>query len=888
MISAQVSIGINAPATAAIQIVPLDEALLFKPRTMVHLFFLDMRSRIDEGKIAGVIGDYKLLFSGELIGVAVQQTSMSRGLILQCVDFSSYWDSAQATFLEYGLGGNAFTDTSATVASNTGIGDDIVSHQAEMLVSWLKQQPHTPGLKSVSGLAGGIIRMLEAVGGVPNEHRGVNDFFTVAELRCRVLSQITAEENDNTARNLLDVTVFDEWVRNGLQNAGQQVSFRDMMKILFQYIYYEVVPNPAAKFEPATKDTTQRLRSQIIRPDCWFSPPPTCNVIFPEQYTQFAFDRNFIQEVTRSLVMLFESLVGPDALLATRILAPNLAMKAKGLSGVRKLGEREDSYRILMPHELHTGIIARSEWLPNTAASVNAGVDAIKGARLSWGQRVALFHFFKYRFAPRTLNLAGRFLPNVVCGFPAAIIRAPYQPLELGTMGKTQAETDLMQEALDQARELGAPSHFIGMVSSVTHGIDQNGGNTAVAMHHVRQHMGTDDEFLRMTQDQVSPAVDKTVRILLDSDELQGNARLLKLMEDVTPQGDVSSSTASTTKTSTSATTVRSTVSVVDPTTGTVTQQSQQDTHVVMKEEQAVPPNTTPPFTERVNVQDVGDGILVPKGSGVRVKAGDKGFFPTGKIVTVEVLSDGVYATGPSGRRMFKKVQLYEKLSVSVTEKIPVEEIIRPRSWFSPKYANTTIGEKIYQPFFGCSSVIDNLVTSAGDAKLSAQATPSPTAVSASSDPAASLQLLSAEESKRIQYTIERALNAVAYLYGRIKAAGLDVDEFISQYTDRPIATMRQMFGDLDKITFDIAANGKVTAKPSDAFIGFHTMAIHPQLVQKSGLAGLVDDPSLQLRRINNIGTPSSIPTAYDVRNEKYAQVMAYYQAIVNDRAFRG
>ena len=41
VISATVSIGYNGPAVASVQILPIDEGLTFKPRTMVHLFFLD-------------------------------------------------------------------------------------------------------------------------------------------------------------------------------------------------------------------------------------------------------------------------------------------------------------------------------------------------------------------------------------------------------------------------------------------------------------------------------------------------------------------------------------------------------------------------------------------------------------------------------------------------------------------------------------------------------------------------------------------------------------------------------------------------------------------------------------------------------------------------------
>src|SRR5690606_10825905 len=154
-----------------------------------------------------------------------------------CVDFSSYWDSAHAMALEFGPGGNAFSHFGSIHAGAVGMFDDIVMQQSQRIVDWLRERPKTPGLQTVSGLAGGIIRMMEAIGGVIPHHKGINDFFTVSELRGRMLNQITAEENDNTAARVMAGKVFDQWLRHGLQNAGQQVTFRDMMLMLMKYVY---------------------------------------------------------------------------------------------------------------------------------------------------------------------------------------------------------------------------------------------------------------------------------------------------------------------------------------------------------------------------------------------------------------------------------------------------------------------------------------------------------------------------------------------------------------------------------------------------------------------------------------------------------------------------
>ena len=89
VIAATVQVNLNSPATAAIQIVPLDDILSFKARTMVHLFFYDYTKDLPEPPPGSgpenrtdapiPLSNYCLLFSGEVIGLAMQKTSMGRG-----------------------------------------------------------------------------------------------------------------------------------------------------------------------------------------------------------------------------------------------------------------------------------------------------------------------------------------------------------------------------------------------------------------------------------------------------------------------------------------------------------------------------------------------------------------------------------------------------------------------------------------------------------------------------------------------------------------------------------------------------------------------------------------------------------------------------------------
>lgn len=1020
VISANVSISVNAPATASIQILPLDEAAAFRPRTMVHLFYLDSRPNLKQG---GMNDTWRLMFAGEMVGFAVVQRADQRGFILNCLDFTSYWDTAHATAIEFGPGGNVFTHSASVYGASTSMFDDIANQQAERISKWIRQKPLTPGLTSVNGLAGGVIRMAEAMGGVTGHEKGVNDFFTVAELRGRLLAQIAAEENDNTAARIMHSQVFNEWLLNGLQNVGQQVTLREMMLLLFRYIYYDFVPNPIARYtrpvkgqkiegathkipinqmpsvqaavktlttlrerlsaflsktgdeyrivaesgvrdlkkdvispllkidaDPArwaanaaggaatmltslvekkpewermsytfplaikridtalteirdglsittsykdadgSSTTMARLRSVIIRPDCFFAAPPRCNVIFPEHYVVFNYDRMFMGEVTRSFIMINNTLVGQDKMFATMILAPKMTAEAKELA--KKIGVHQ--YRYLMDHERHTGIVPKMEWIPNTISSdpkrydknssdFNKEENTIRHAKLQYGDRIAMFHFFKYRYASRGMQVSGRFNPNVVCGFPALVISRPFYLPE-----STDSLTGDQKIARAQTPELtdSAPNHYIGMVGQVNHNIDQGGGTTSVSMGYSRIHSGNDDDFMKMVVKSVKVKRPITINVVLEYDKLKDNPvqngkNLLSILVNVTPQ-KWSTNKKKVTTSSSKAKTSTKPKAERDPRSN----EAAASTTVNSSVEGDVTVNSDPilitdlPAVSKYNVM-----VPNPPGNLVKGKAGVHG-----TIMEVEVLdsSPKTVASGPfKGAKVYPKVILYETVEVSVDTPIPIEEIMRP-TWMSPKYAPSEVGKNIYQPFFGCGSILDGINFSGLAKETLSVPPPAPSDGNPALESESKEELLTRlaeDETARSSMSIEKAANVISYLYGLVKKTSGDVDEFIEDFTYRPIATKQDIMGS-DDLKIELQADG--TVKKLQGEFGFHTMSIHPALASKGELAGLMADPELGMQRINYTDGRSPISPTYDVRPEKYERVLKYSQALSKSRAFKG
>lgn len=266
VIGAQVAATDGSAATAQIEIVPTDRAFGILPRTVVHLYYLDYPELLYKGadadfqgmgeegatKEGGLEKYYKLLFMGEVIATGfAKQGHGGRNLTLQCIDFSNYWDSTFLYQTKYAaaeqnvVGRNlqAFLTASATAF------DDIVN-QPQLLVSYLaSRMPAYPAAAGdiPSSLLGGVLSILELLGGVNNLFLGVNDFATISERRVRLLDQVGSDRGD-TAAALLDRTTFDAFIKSQLAQLGDVVSFRDLLNLVFAQIYYGVTPVPAGHY----------------------------------------------------------------------------------------------------------------------------------------------------------------------------------------------------------------------------------------------------------------------------------------------------------------------------------------------------------------------------------------------------------------------------------------------------------------------------------------------------------------------------------------------------------------------------------------------------------------------------------------------------------------
>jgi hypothetical protein len=264
IISAQIQIVADSPAAATLQIIATDKALEFLPRTLVHLFFFDFvdatspLTTADNSTPENFNYDqYKLLFAGEVQGISFAKEPGNRSIILSCVDLSNYWDTTyQYNFNGQLLGGRK---EAQFIGANANLLNGVLGHGVGLISRLLSQ--HSVNFPHLTGLLGGIVHVLEAVGGCyygEKAFSGANPFTSIAELRLKILQQIWAAEMDSSTKKLFTRKTFNMWMNREIGGLDKLVTFRGLVQLMQRFIYHEVYPNPAPLYVPGRKNLKEK------------------------------------------------------------------------------------------------------------------------------------------------------------------------------------------------------------------------------------------------------------------------------------------------------------------------------------------------------------------------------------------------------------------------------------------------------------------------------------------------------------------------------------------------------------------------------------------------------------------------------------------------------
>ena len=478
-----------------------------------------------------------------------------------------------------------------------------------------------------------------------------------------------------------------------------------------------------------------RLNQQIFRPDVWFSAPPRCNVLFPDQYTSMSYSRAYLAEPTRFLLKTNDEFFGEDELFDNFFFAPKapVANSKKNDPVLQALLNNG-----VMNHELFTGVLPIFEKMGElNIFAAQSGLENGKKLKVGLAQRSTNFMYFKHRFSSRQMQVNARFNPYLAAGFPGLILD---RYVDIATMERHNTLLAQIGHATRTTRNL-LGTHFLGNFTEVTHNIDQGSGTTSLNIGYARQYEESVEYLGAIEKDQVV------------HQKVGGDAKRQTTIAAVNP-----------------------------PPVGSIGPAGGQVIEVL---------DVTAAYARSDETFQIYLGVRKsPTLKGVKVKVGRS--YPGSYYgdAAAAIFGADDYVTFHA-YEVTEEVPRYRQTTVET----PAEEYIRP-GWYGPIWKPENIGQ-VYDQFFKTGAITDptNVTdpqgTNAAGAAQSAQYE-NETGVSGNDTYNALVSQLDPKAS------IAQAVEFLVLTYSYIQQAGADADEFIKAYTWRPIASLVDMFGSSD------------------------------------------------------------------------------------------
>ena len=663
------------------------------------------------------------------------------------------------------------------------------------------------------------------------------------------------------------------------------------------YAAYQAMLGSQIKHEKKIGYTKpDRINNQIYRPDIWFAAAPRCNVLFPEMYSTFSWQRNFLREVTRLELQLTHEVLGDDSLFNKRNYAPNVKDMRKGVT----LSSRKFNH-LIMQHELMTGIIPMYEKMTqaNLFAMRGKAIQQDVGGGVKkdeYAQRAVDHQYFKHRFSSRQMSANGRFNPWFVPGLPSVIIDKPMKADDLAIaampvdemVAKLKETQGSSYESVqpDPKTGSGKPSRakllrnlinyqYTGVCVQLSHSVGQDGGTTSYAFAQARVHR-EDTEFLGVDKVTRSRKTGKTnshkntyaypagMKPKVGGKGPRGGK--ITAVKDVTPKPVM--------------------VGQFNALSGVV--------------ENADPFGVRPTNPHYLVASYDGNGMVE---------------------VGVGIISEDPTVTIYSAWQVTETIDVREKYE----DRRPMEEAIRP-PWIWDGWCNLKIGGT-YTEMIGTNAITDvQGVISQATLGMGFAGADEQTALSETKDgyAAGSGAFLQRDDRGTFQYstkqppiqdqptqndvvkriisdpfgiknvpaqqigaadvfmidsdrTIEASIDFLVRAYSMVKVGGFDVGDFIRQYTWRPIMNIDQLLGTRD-LYLDPTGDTPLSGKE-----GFHSRAFGDE----ENLAGLVNAKVTSILGLS-VKKDHATLMRLDTRKRKWQAVMDYVDELTGENGSRG
>lgn len=431
-----------------VDILPLKEILPVKAKTHVMIAMRDMNNPRK---------NYPFIkaWEGEVFGIQLSKSSDSRMITLPCIDLSGYWDNVLLYFfntqqsLAKGAQDISGLGQDVTDAERQGFGIQATTHSLSSYFLQIMQAELKDQSKD----------FLDALIGVYKKMENINQFFANAEDRLRISDRIRVNSSGQI-EELLEAQESLEWISGIIGQSSGFSTLRQTISKLMSLIFHDFVTMPFVSKVQVENDelrgeplnggsgAKKTMAEFIFKPEMYMLPPPACNIFYPEEYSQFNFSRNFLQEPTRLIYKpSLPSAFGGDTYSLEHVYEPESFKKFMLGDRDVELGEgpletssnqgvfgEEDTdamtketnqgakreMQFLTNEEKMRGILLASEQMVPSATLFKAILDKDKQRKI--GEGVANYLFHKKRFETRSINITSQLKMSVVPGFPCLIL----------------------------------------------------------------------------------------------------------------------------------------------------------------------------------------------------------------------------------------------------------------------------------------------------------------------------------------------------------------------------------------------------------------------------------------------------------------------------------
>jgi len=400
-IGATIRSQVNNFSSATIDIVPTDTAKSLLPRTLCHIFWRDP-----------VDGVFKLVFEGELWGKSFGRSPNGRSMQLNAYSMDYHWHNAKTYYIDPAHSGYLGTGKMIQIINEEG-GTEGVPFDSSLGTS------SSIG-SEISDKADKTPYLTKVLNATLKKLTSRFKYYKIIDERLRVSDRITSATTSNIQK------VFDEekakkFIYNIAKSGSESRSLYDSFGKLSSVIHHNYVSLAAPSGDE------DKIKSFLFKPDCYVTPPPRCNVIFPDSYSSFSYSHQFTNEPTRMQYSYPGEVVqftGGASNMAKNFytpstLAENLGKMSKEAAGISDSKKKRDVFYNHLPYEerLRGVVHGRQPQVPFITQQLRE-----KGQIEKYAGNVASYQFNQQKYAARQVSISCQFDPWLVPGFNSLIV----------------------------------------------------------------------------------------------------------------------------------------------------------------------------------------------------------------------------------------------------------------------------------------------------------------------------------------------------------------------------------------------------------------------------------------------------------------------------------